>query len=476
MRRLSFARLAALDALPLNVSLLGKSRWWRGVRTPERAAPCKNVGERKWAGLGNGNAVGPEHIEAWLRTIDRAALTPIARQALRSATADVTEWRWEPLRASLGSSLGLATGGLYRVSGLAQERHSTPAEWAAVLKVVRPPRGTRHDADARDPGHWAYWNREPLAYASGLLDDLPGGLTAPRCLGMSEETGAPGRPGAPGEVVWLWLEAIADDYGEGWSAWPAPRHLLAARHLGAFNGTYLGQRPLPSCPWLGREYLRQRIEQTDAAGGLPLFDDPTTWRHDLLRGAFDADTGERLSRLWAERHRLLDALDRLPQTLRHGDAHRSNLFARRVHTGDEVTTAIDWGTMGIGPVGAELVEVALGRFVATELLATEETGGTGGTGGTEIAERLFESYVDGLRAAGWTGDAKLPRFGFAATTALTGASRLHWTLAGVLDDRRRADFLRAGATDAAGLLRRQAAVARYFLGLGDEATRSLPLV
>jgi hypothetical protein len=391
-----------------------------------------------------------EGVEAGLRALEGPALTRIARAAVRSDAVEVTEWRWEPLRASLG----IATAGLYRVHGAVRGRGGTALGWAAVPKVVRPPSGTRHDAVARDPHHWAYWKREPLAYGSGLLADLPGGLAAPRCLHLEE------RRSADGEAVWLWLEEVADRYGR-W--WPAERTLLAARHLGAFSGAYLERRPLPDAPWLGRGYLRQRIE--GASNGLPLFDDEATWRHDLLRDRFDPNTGERLRAVWARRSRLLDALDRLPQTLCHGDCHRGNLFAlpgpRSAATEDEKrTAAIHWGAVGIGPVGADLADLALSRAVGDELLAP---------GGADFGERLFGSYAEGLRAAGWGGEPRAARLGLAATAALAGTSRLHWTLVRALDARRRGALEGTLWRDADDVLRRWAALTRFFLALADEA-------
>ena len=63
---------------------------------------------------------------------------------------------------------------------------------------------TRFQARQRDP---FCWNRELLAYLSGLLDDLPGDLAAPRYLGGAEHAG---------RVTWLWLEEVSDDRGRAW--------------------------------------------------------------------------------------------------------------------------------------------------------------------------------------------------------------------------------------------------------------------
>jgi hypothetical protein len=405
-----------------------------------------------------------EDIEAALRSLDPSAVSRVARAALASDSAAVTQWRWEPLRASLG----LATGGLYRVTGAASvcandggHGDGTRREWSAILKVVRPPTGARHAATARTPTHWSYWKREPLAYSSGflagLVDQAGGGLAAPRCLWADERTvaaaGGTATTGAQlGESVWLWLEQVVDRHA-GW--WPAERTLLAARHLGAFGGAYL-DRP-PTAPWLGHGYLRQRVER--AADRLPLFEDDDVWRRDRLGGHFDPSLGARLRDVWARRWDVLDQLDALPRTLCHGDSHRGNLFASESGTGTdqpERTVAIDWGTMGIGPVGADLAELALSRAIGGELRAP---------GGADFGERLFEHYAAGLRDAGRSGDVAAARTGYAATAALAGTSRLHWTLERALTEEHAEPRDAPRWQDTDDVLRRWAALAHMFLAL-----------
>jgi hypothetical protein len=50
-----------------------------------------------------------------------------------------------------------------------------------ILKVL--------PATSAAPTDWNYPGREALAYARGLLDDLPAGLEAPRCLGHGDQGG-----------------------------------------------------------------------------------------------------------------------------------------------------------------------------------------------------------------------------------------------------------------------------------------------
>jgi len=253
-------------------------------------------------------------------------------------------------------------------------------------------------------------------------------------------------------AVWLWLEDVADRYA-GW--WPPERTLLAARHLGAFGGAFLGKPP--EVPWMGRGYLRQRVER--ASDRLTLFEDVATWQHERLRGHFDPAMGERLRAVWARRGDLLDALDALPQTLCHGDCHRGNLIAAGATGERERTVAVDWGTAGAGPVGADLAELALSGAIGEELLAV---------GGADFCERLFGSYARGLLdrsnvGSGGSAAVDSARVGFAATVALAGTSRLHWTLDRALSTGAKAE--QELWPDMEDVLRRWGALTRMFLDL-----------
>jgi hypothetical protein len=121
--------------------------------------------------------------------------------------------RWQVRSAS--ASAGAATDGVYRVSGTASDG-GTLLEWALMLKILRPAAAAWNPA-AREIDHPIYWKREALAYASGLLADLPGGITAPRCFVVEERAD---------ESCWLWLEEISDSYGP---RWPLAQYAHAAQ-------------------------------------------------------------------------------------------------------------------------------------------------------------------------------------------------------------------------------------------------------
>ena len=176
-----------------------------------------------------------------LAGLDTAMLGPMVRDLLGEPTAVVAEeWSCRPLGGGGGEGLGL-----YRVTGSAHVESATHP-WALVVKVYAA-------ADGADPGAWDYPAREGLAYGSGLLAALPGGLATPRCLAVETQ---------PDGTARLWLEAVTDAHP---GPWPLDRYAQVARHLGHFNGAYLAGTPLPDQPWLSRGWLRDFVEPSGPA-------------------------------------------------------------------------------------------------------------------------------------------------------------------------------------------------------------------
>jgi hypothetical protein len=229
-----------------------------------------------------------EGIRARLPRLGGAAVEGIARQALGNETAQLGDWQVEPVEGGMGA----ATGGIYRVVGHALHA-GLRVTWSAMLKVVSlDAPGTQIAFE--DEAHPLYWKREVLAYTSGLLDDLPGGVRAPRCYGVVKIDEG---------TAWLWLEEVKDT---GTATWGLEQYARAAECLGRFNGAYLAGHPLPDYPWLTR---------TGSPRGLlehntwirDVMADPGTWQHPLMRAAFPVPVCERLLRLWDEREGLLAA-------------------------------------------------------------------------------------------------------------------------------------------------------------------------
>lgn len=327
-------------------------------------------------------------LSAQLATVPSATMTTLARQVLGEESAEIGAWHPQAIHGGLGvSSIGiLRLVGTARIAGDARP-------WSLVLKAIRPP--APDSATARmelDEGHVLYWRREANAYQSGLLSDLPAGLVAPRCYGVDER---------PDGSVWLWLEDLHDAIG--WP-WPAERYLLAARDLGRFGGAYATGRPVPDYPWLCADHEASWFDRF-AAGAAAMRDE--TWANPVLQAAFPVPVVDRTRRLITEHEAIRRQLARLPRVLCHHDSWSRNLFARR-RDGREETVAVDWATVGPGPIGSDC-----GMLLATSMFF--------GDLDPAIVVReepaVFAAYLAGLREAGWHGDARLARFGSLAVAA-----------------------------------------------------------
>jgi hypothetical protein len=318
-----------------------------------------------------------------LSGVDAATLAPMVRDLLDEPGAIVAEeWSCRPLGGGAGEGLGL-----YRVTGSARVGGAS-YPWALVAKVGAA-------TDEADPEAWDYPAREELAYGSGLLARLPGGLAAPRCLAVEAQ---------PDGTTRLWLKAVVDMHP---GPWPRDRYALAAHCLGHFNGAYLAGAPLPADPWLSRGWLRDFVAPSATfisdlgylAGseGSP-----------LLQRLYPPPVVSEIERLWTERERFLTALDRLPRTFCHHDAFRRNLLLRAGPEGEELV-AVDWAHAGHGAIGEEL-----GQLVVASLFFFEVEG----IAPRELDAACFAGYVAGLREAGWAGDERVVRPGFTAAAAL----------------------------------------------------------
>ena len=321
-----------------------------------------------------------------LSSIDLRTLTAVVKKALYSEQSIITNWRHDRLSGGAGD-FGLVVSAVYRFSGTAKTQ-AREADWSLILKVV----GTIAADD--DPMQSRYWKRELLAYQSGRLTKLPGGITSPRYFGshMFSE-----------KVIGLWLEDVEDESG---SDWALKDYQTVARHLGQFNGAYLAEEELPSWSWLSHDWPRTLVEDYSTPGVerfRQTMDSPPT------RQWFRAGDERRALELWEQRELYLKALDRLPQTLLHRDAFRRNLLVRHDGHGEREIVAVDWAYVGIGAVGEDLVSLVHASMVFSEWPISE-------------ADRLevacIESYTEGLNEAGWHGDPHQVRLGYAAGSAL----------------------------------------------------------
>lgn len=196
---------------------------------------------------------------------------------------------------------------------------------AVVVKRLRAPE--RGDpSELSDPHSHAYWRRPAEVAWSGVVDHTPG-LRGPRTLEAAED--------AHGITL---RQPYVDER--------PPSGEFCARGLGRFAAADLGDRP-----WLARHQLADRLARVAHRGGWPTLARTTV-----------ADVADRL---WRRRETHLDAVAALPQVAQHGDPTPDNLLS---HDGLDVV-AIDWATLGTGPLGGDLGYLALSMAEPLEQLA-----------------------------------------------------------------------------------------------------------
>ena len=265
-------------------------------------------------------------------------------------------WQPEPGWQPLPGGLGPTTAGVWR------------AEVAGRLVVVKrlvPAPDLAHDEPGlADPRHFAYWRRAADVVTAATVVETPGLRSAGLGAVDEDEDG-----------ITITLEWVEDASNSG---------LFCAHAMGQFAGAHLA-----AAPWLGRNQLRDRLVRVERYGG---------WQ--TLARTTVADVADHL---WSRRVELLAAVDALVQVPQHGDAVPANLLGR---DGDDLV-AIDWGTLGTGPVGGDL-----GYFA---LSAREEL------------EPLIDAYLLGMPDGLATRDEVT--LGARVTAVYTVLNRAEWALA-----------------------------------------------
>jgi hypothetical protein len=320
-----------------------------------------------------------------LQSIDLPALTDIARQALGVGEVEIENWRMNQIAGGIGNPVSV---GLYRVAGNGRAGGER-VPWSVILKIIQSPAnvGESNIGEGDDQTHWNYWKRELLVYRSSFLNSLPDGLVAPHCYATNE---------LPGDFALLWLEDVVDACE---NAWPLERYTLAARHLGRLNGLNVGVKSSLDYPWLGRRRLRQWYDLFPNWRTIP-------WDHPQVSARYPANEISNLRRMLVEAEAFIDQLDRLPQTVCHGDTYPTN-FMSRGKDGDEQTVALDWALAQVGPIGFDLGGLIFGAYLNLPQRSL-----------VEVDRTLFAAYLSGLRDYGCQTDSQHVRFAYATAAAL----------------------------------------------------------
>jgi hypothetical protein len=266
-------------------------------------------------------------------------------------------WQPEPGWLALRSGTGTSTVGVWR---------TVLGGRPVVVKRIAAPTAT-DPRELTDPRHFAYWRRAADVVTARVGLDTTPGLRAPRLTSVEEDD----------EGITLVADWVEDAANSG---------LFCAVSLGRFAGAELGTHP-----WLAQDQLRDRLARVERRGGWPTLARTTV-----------ADVADHL---WRRRATLLDELDALPQVAQHGDPASVNLPGRD----ERDVLAIDWGSVGRGPVGADL-----GLFML---------------GAREEFEPLLDAYLLGLPEGAATREQAA--HGARVTAVLTALTRAEWALARV---------------------------------------------
>jgi hypothetical protein len=270
-------------------------------------------------------------------------------------------WQPEPGWLTLPGGTGPSTVGVWRAA---------IGDRPVVIKRLAAPHAGDPEA-YRDPRHFAWWRRAADVAAYGLVEGTPG------------MTGSATTVAEDGEGITLTTDWVEDAANAG---------LFVALSMGRFAAAELGH-----VRWLARHQLRDRLARVEQRGG---------WR------ALARTTAVDVSRvLWERREELLARLEELPQVAQHGDPTPENLPGRVEDAYGDRLVAIDWGSLGYGPVGVDL-----GLYL---LAAREE------------AEPLLDAYLLGLPEGLATREQAM--LGMAVGAVYTAFSRADWALARVVE-------------------------------------------
>jgi hypothetical protein len=258
------------------------------------------------------------------------------------------------IEALVVPTLNPVSAGFYRVHF---------ANTSLVVKLIREAATLGHDR----LDHMDYWRREAEVWQSGLLQPV-GAWRPVHCYAVE--------PLADGRMA-VWLEDLGP-----LQPWPSDGLLMVARHFGQWAGYY--HKNPPEQPWLCRNFLPSWLGLATREGFFAPLHDESLLAQAKVASVVDQALVETF--LLVEAHGLAwaKALEQLPQTLCHHDVSAGNVFLASF-AGQPITTAIDFGYLGLGAVGEDL-----GTLISTLVVSSQATPTT--------IDGLFEAALAAYRA------------------------------------------------------------------------------
>jgi len=386
-------------------------------------------------------------------------LAPVVRRILEDPAAQMTTWTCERLDVP---AYNPGTAGIYRVAGSASVHGARDVEWSTILKVVTLPdlSGTPLDVDGyiREPSDWNYWKREVLARRCGLLETFEHPMRPVGCWATED---------VDDTTAWLWLEEL--DPATDRPARSVSELAEFAYDLGAFaaQGTSMVSDVL-ALSWTARDWLNGWATTFLRLSDGHALAHSDCWTHPLLRNRVPESSRQALADVINSSEGLCSRLATLPNTVAHHDTKVSNLFRERTATGER-TVVIDWGFLGIAPIGADL-----GHHVALDVCVDS----VDVADAVEHDRTATDAYLAGLRDYGWQGHEADVRFAAAASGSLQMLCFFVDDVALLCPDYPASEDWPAERAEAGGLdiettMDAWAASLHFLLQMGQRATRCL---
>ena len=243
-----------------------------------------------------------------------------------------------------------------------------------ILKILNPSLPNNFDS-----GQGA--SKEISAIKSGDLLSINSGIRpAPISDFTAQDDGS----------YWLWMRDLSDGVQPPWDG---DQYIETARHVGQFNNLWTEQ-DRPKGDWITTDISTDRRASVSQSIG-PQVESLTSYSDHPSVERLVAGIGlDRVLRMPDDIARIIESAHDLPRTVAHNDLHARNLFSRE-ENGKRITYAIDWASVGPGPIGVDGRSLAGAGVTWVQSEANEIE---------EYESQIFAAYVAGLRDSGWCDD------------------------------------------------------------------------